>query len=377
MKKVLLAINFDEGLYNFRRELLESLLAAGYEVHIAVPAGEYRGRLQQMGCIFHDTALNRRGTNPLQEIILLRTYSGILDTVRPDVVMTYTIKPNVYMGILCGHKKIPYLTTITGLGTAVEGSGLLQRLTRRLYKTALKRAAIVFFQNEANKKIFENMGAALGRHRMLPGSGVNLRHFTCQPFPEGDTVGFLFISRIMEEKGIGQYMDAAEAVCKNHPETRFRILGFLEEDYKERERFERLQREGVIAFIGSVEDVIPYIRDSQCTVHPSYYPEGMSNVCLESAACGRAVITTDRPGCRETVQDGKSGFLVREKDSKDLISKIEQFLSLSLEARMEMGKAGRRYMEKRFDRDLVTARYLEAVDEITGRKDGGDENELI
>ena len=166
------------------------------------------------------------------------------------------------------------MPTITGLGTAVEGGGLLQQLTRRLYRAAMKRAAVVFFQNEANETIFSGMGIAPGRHTMLPGSGVNLQHFTCQDFPEDGTVGFLFISRIMKEKGIEEYLDAAETIRRRHAQTAFRILGFLEDDYTGRERFERLQREGVIAFAGSVEDVIPYIRQSQCIVHPSWYPEG-------------------------------------------------------------------------------------------------------
>ena len=364
MKKILLAINFDEGLYNFRKELLEALLAAGYEVHIALPDGEYIERMRAMGCIFHDTALNRRGTNPLQELALLKRYKAVLEEVRPDVVLTYTIKPNLYMGFLCGAKKIPYITTITGLGTAVEGNGALQRFTQRLYRSAMKKAALVFFQNDANEKIFTRLGIAPGRHRMLPGSGVNLQRFSYQPFPDTDETGFLFISRVMKEKGIEEYLDAAQEIRKEYPDTVFRILGFLEDDYTGRERFERLCREGVIRFEGSVEDVVPYIRKSQCTVHPSYYPEGMSNVCLESAACGRAVITTDRPGCRETVVDGESGFLVKERDSADLIRKLKHFLSLSRGERERLGRNGRSYMEEHFDRNIVVRRYLQAIEEI-------------
>lgn len=365
MKKVLIAINFDEGLFNFRRELLEALLDGGYEVHVAVPAGEFTGTLKKMGCVFHDTVLRRRGTNPLQELALLRTYERILGRVRPDVVLTYTIKPNVYMGFLCGRRKIPYLTTITGLGTAVEGNGPLQHLTRVLYRAALKHAATVFFQNRTNEKMFRDRGIAPGRHRMLPGSGVNLERFAYQQFPEGSEVGFLFISRIRKEKGIEEYLDAAAAIRARHPQTRFRILGFLEEDYTGRERFARLQADGVIAFIGSVEDVRPYIRESQCIIHPSFYPEGMSNVCLESAACGRAVITTDHPGCRETVRDGVSGFLIRRQDSADLIDKIERFLALPREERIRLGRNGRLYMEEQFDRKIVVGHYLDAVREIT------------
>lgn len=363
-QRVLLAINFDEGLYNFRKELLEALLKAHYEVHLAVPAGEFSGRLQEMGCILHDTALNRRGKNPLQELSLIGCYGRILEKVKPDVVLTYTIKPNIYLGFLCSRKKIPYITTITGLGTAVEGRGILQSFTRWLYRGAMKKVKLLFFQNETNEKLFARLGIAPDRHRMLPGSGVNLQHFAYQPFPQKQTTDFLFISRIMKEKGIEEYLDAAEAIKREYPDTCFKILGFLEDDYRGRERFERLQKEGIICFEGSVSDVIPYIRDSQCTVHPSFYPEGMSNVCLESAACGRAVITTDRPGCRETIQDGISGFLIRERDSQDLLVKLRQFLALPIQARRQLGENGRKYMEERFDRRIVVQSYLEAVAEV-------------
>lgn len=367
MKKILIAINFDEGLYNFRKELLETLCGQGYEVHIALPDGAYIERLEKMGCIFHDTALNRRGMNPLQELSLIQRYRKILKEIRPDVVLTYTIKPNLYLGFLCGMRKIPYMTTITGLGTAASGKGLLQTLTRTLYKAALNKAAVVFFQNDTNEKLFTRLGIAKGRHHMLAGSGVNLTHFSYQPFPEGEEVGFLFISRIMKEKGIEEYLDAAEAVRAGHPEAHFRILGFMEEDYTGRERFAALQKSGVIEFLGSVEDVIPYIRQSQCIVHPSYYPEGMSNVCQEAAACGRAVITTDRAGCRETVLDGQSGFLIRQQDSGDLIAKIEHFLSLSGKEREKLGRNGRTYMEQRFDRRLVVKEYLSMIQKFTGQ----------
>lgn len=366
-QRILLAINFDEGLYNFRKELLKALIGAGYEVHLAVPDGAFRDRLQDMGCILHDTPLNRRGKNPIQELSLILRYHAILKEVKPDVVLTYTIKPNIYLGFLCGRKKIPYIPTITGLGTAVEGKGLLQSFTKKLYQTAMKRAALLFFQNKANESIFTKLGIAADRHRMLPGSGVNLEHFSYQPFPETAETEFLFISRIMKEKGIEEYLDAAETIRQEYPDTTFRILGFLEEDYTGRTRFERLQQEGVICFEGSVEDVIPYIRQSQCIVHPSFYPEGMSNVCLEGAACGRAVITTKRPGCQETVRDGVSGFLVQERDSQDLIAKLRHFLQLPVEARRQLGISGRKYMEERFDRSIVVQSYLEAIAETIQR----------
>lgn len=365
MKKVLIAINFDEGLYNFRKELLEALIDASYEVHLAIPKGEFTQRLIRMGCKMHPVELSRRGTNPLQDIRLMKQYEKIVCEVCPDVVLTYTIKPNVYMGMVCKKRHVPYIATITGLGTAVEGNGMLQSFTRMLYSLAMKKVAVLFFQNEANERFFAGKRIGVGKHRMLPGSGVNLEHFTVQEFPEGEPVLFQFISRVMKEKGIEQFLDTAEVIKKEFPDTRFRILGFLEDDYDGKERFDRLCKMNIIEFAGSVEDVRPFIQESQCTLHPSFYPEGMSNVCLESAACGRAVITTDRPGCRDTVKDGITGFIIKERSSKDLIDKVRKFLQMKPCERIQMGKAARAFMEERFDRKIVVENYLHAIAEIT------------
>lgn len=364
MKKILIAINFDEGLYQFRKELLEALFEAGYEVHISLPDGEYIEKLRKMGCIFHETPMRRRGKNPVQELSLICRYRSILKAVKPEVVLTYTIKPNLYAGFLCGCMKIPYITTITGLGTAVEGNGLLQKITGMMYRLAMQKVSLIFFQNQENEKVFARQKIALGKHALLPGSGVNLEKFQYLEFPEKKAVEFLFISRILREKGIEEFLDMAVAVKKKYPEVIFRILGFLEDDYEGTERFARLQQEGVICFAGNVENVIPYLADSQCTVHPSYYPEGMSNVCLESAACGRPVITTDRPGCRETIKDGVTGFLVEEKNSRDLTEKVEAFLGMPVEERAKMGRQARNYMEERFDRKIVVTQYLKALEKV-------------
>lgn len=338
-----------------------ALVKEGYSVHLALPFGDYKGKLEEMGCIIHDTALDRRGKNPLKELALIRCYNKILEEVRPAVVLTYTIKPNIYMGWLCSLKNIPYITTITGLGTAVEGSGPLQLLTGFMYKQALKKVSTVFFQNETNRALFEKRGIAPGRHKLISGSGVNLDRFSLQPYPQGDEVGFLFISRVMKEKGIGEYIEAARVIRKDHPEAAFRVLGFLEDDYEEVEAFNAAIKDGTIIYEGNVSDVRPFIKNAECTIHPSYYPEGMSNVCLESAACGRAVITTDRPGCRDTVRDGISGFVVAQRDVQDLVDAIRRFLAMGRDERKDMGLCGRQYMEDKFDRAIVTDNMVKEI----------------
>ena len=283
--------------------------------------------------------------------------------------MTYTIKPNLYGGSVLASKKIPYITNITGLGTAVEGDGLLQKVTIRMYRYAMRNVSCLFFQNETNQAYFEKKRIAPGKHKRIPGSGVNLERFRYLDYPEeSKPVSMLFISRVLKEKGIDQFMEMAQVIKKEYPQTEFHILGFCEDDDSApdsyRNRIRRLEEEGILKFEGMQKDIIPFLRDSQCTIHPSYYPEGMSNVCLESAASGRPVITTDRPGCRDTIEDGKTGLLVKEKDTQDLIRAVRQFLAMSYEDRKQMGIEARKKMEREFDRHIVVEAYLGELKEI-------------
>lgn len=358
MGKVLILANNDMGLYKFRRELIEELLKH-HEVLISVPSGEYAEKLVEMGCRHVEAKLDRRGTNPITDMRLFRYYCKLIKKTKPDVVLTYTIKPNVYGGLACRLLKIPYIPNITGLGSAVENGGLLQRLTLFLYRAALKKASCVFFQNAENQEFFLKKRVMKGRHRLIPGSGVNLEHFGYLEYPEDDVIRFFFISRIMKEKGIEQFLDAARVIKSRYENTEFHILGFCEEAYEEKLR--ALQQEGVIIYHGRQNDVREFHKISHCTVHPTYYPEGMSNVLLESAACGRPIITTDRSGCREIVEDGVNGFVVRQKYSADLIDKIESFLSLSWEQRRDMGLAGREKVENCFDRNSVIDAYMDEI----------------
>lgn len=369
MKKILILANLDVGLYNFRRELLEALLAVPYEVHIALPDGEFVPKLVRMGCIFHETKLERRGMNPLHELKLIGRYRQIIREVRPDAALTYTIKPNIYGGSALASARIPYLTNITGLGTAVEGDGLLQKMTIRMYRHAMRGVRCLFFQNQKNEQYFTERKIAVGKHRLIPGSGVNLEHFSYLDFPkEDEPVSMLFISRVLKEKGIDQFMEMAKVIRGEYPQTRFHILGFCEDDDDApdsyRRRIAELEKQGILKFEGMQEDVRPFLAKSQCTIHPSFYPEGMSNVCLESAASGRPVITTDRAGCRDTIEDGKTGLLVKERDAQDLIRAVRRFLEMPYEERRRMGIEARRKMEREFDRRIVVERYLDELQRI-------------
>lgn len=368
MKKVLIIANLDVGLYNFRRELLEALLAAPYEVHIALPDGEFVPKMVEMGCIFHETKLERRGMNPFQELKLMKRYKQIIKDVQPDVALTYTIKPNIYGGSALAKAKVPYITNITGLGTAVEGDGLLQKLTIRMYRHAMRGVSALFFQNDTNRKYFEDKEIAVDKHKRIPGSGVNLNRFKYLEYPVADApVSMLFISRVLKEKGIDQFIGMAEVIKREYPNTEFHILGFCEDNDDEpdsyRNKIRKLEEAGVLKFEGMQKDITPFVRESFCTIHPSFYPEGMSNVCLESAASGRPVITTDRPGCKDTVDDGVTGLLVKEQDTEDLIRAVRQFLEMPYEQKKQMGMAARAKMEREFDRKIVVDAYLKAIEE--------------
>lgn len=361
--KVLILANNSGGLYRFRRELLETLIAQGHEVYVSTPRGEFVDVMQQMGCKIVDTEISRHGTNPFTDLALVLKYRSVLRKVKPDIVFTYTIKPNVYGGIACRICNVPYVANVTGLGTAVENGGLLQKITLTLYKMGLRRAQRVFFQNKANMDFMVGHKVVKNACSLLPGSGVNLKHFSPLPYPtEENGVQFVFISRIMREKGIEQYLDAAETIKKKFPQCVFHVCGFCEKEYSG--RLDDMAAKGIVVYHGPVSDVREILKVVHCTVHPSFYPEGLSNVLLESCACARPIITTDRSGCREVVEDGVNGFVIKQRSSDDLILKIEKFISLCHEQKTEMGFAGREKVEREFDRKLVVKAYMKETESM-------------
>lgn len=359
--KVLIVANADIGLYKFRKELLEELVKE-HEVYIALPKGEFYDELVAIGCHYIATELDRHGTNPFKELRVVSLYKKIIKEIKPGIVFTYTIKPNVYAGMACASLGVPYVANITGLGTAVERPGLMQFITVNLYRYGLRKAQKVFFQNTENRDFMVTREVVKRPYDLLPGSGVNLNAYTVSEYPNGDTVDFVFVSRIMKEKGIDQYLDAAKVIRKKYPETKFHICGFCEQSYEE--ELKKLNDDGTIIYHGLVKDMAAIYSQMGCTIHPTYYPEGLSNVLLESAASGRPIITTNRSGCREVVDNGINGYVVEEKNSNDLIEKIEMFLEKSIEERKQMGLAGRQKVEKEFNREFVIEKYIGEIKRI-------------
>ncbi len=360
MSKIVILTNSITGLRSFRIEVMKKFREEGHSVIIYCPVHEETEEFTEIGCeVKFVKNIQRRGTSIKTDIKLFLEYFKILGKEKPDIVFTYTIKPNVYGALACGIRGIPCAPNITGLGSAVENGGRMQKLTVFLYKLGFFRVKKVFFQNKENMDFFVKKKIALGKHELLPGSGVNLERFQLMPYPEKDTVEFAFISRIMREKGADQYLEAAEAIREKYPNAVFHVCGSCEEAYQE--RLSELHEKGIINYHGRLRDIREIHKEIHCTVHPTYYPEGMSNVLLESCASGKAIITTDRSGCREIVDDGVNGYIVQQKNTQDVIEKIEKFLALSFEERKEMGLRGREKVEKEFDRNIVIDKYVNAL----------------
>ena len=363
--KILILANHDLGLYKFRKELLETLVKDN-EVFVSLPIGKFTKKIKDIGCKYIETNFDRKGTSIFGDLKLLSTYRNILKDIKPDAVLTYTIKPNVYGGLACQSLKIPYIVNVTGLGSAIENGGLLSFISTTLYRIGLRKANKIFFQNEANRNFMQSKGIGKNNSEIIPGSGVNLNQYKTFTFPKDDSIEFTYVGRIMKEKGFDQYADAAKYIRNKYPNTVFHVCGPYEDDYKQ--IVEELVKDNVLTYDGYVEDMTTIYKKVQCTVHPTYYPEGLSNVLLETCACGRPIITTDRPGCKEVVEDGFNGYIIKQKDSEDLISKLEMFLSLTNKQRKQMGLNARTKVEKEFDRNIVIDKYVKAINEVTNAR---------
>lgn len=350
------------NIYNHRLELINRLISLNMNVSVVAPRGGEEQELQRIGVKFIDTPVDNRGTNIIHDVRLLCNLIAILRREKPDVVLTFYTKTNIYGGLACRITATPYIENITGLGSALSGKGLLQQVMIKLYHQAVKAARMVFFQNKPNQKFFEESNITVKKSRLLPGSGVSLDRFKPLEYPTTSDVTFIFISRILKEKGIEEFVEAAKIILQKYPNTKFQVIGPANEEYID--YLNSAQKQGIIQYYGKQFDIKPFIRQSHCTVFPSYYAEGMANVLLESAACARPIITTALPGCGETVDDNVSGYIVKERDAIDLAAKLKKFILLSNNEKKMMGIMGRKKMEKEFDREIVISAYVTEISAI-------------
>lgn len=356
--KILILANNDVGLYQFRRELIEELLKE-HEVTIALPYGKLIEPLKEAGCSFTDIPIERRGMNPVNDLTLFSRYLRLIKQEKPGFIITYTIKPNVYGGLAARLLKVPYAANITGLGTAFENKGLLRTFVVGLYKVALRKAKVVFFENSENLQLFfDEKIVKKEQSCLLNGAGVNLEHFQVTEYPGGDETKFLFVGRVMKEKGIEELFAAMKMLIDEGYKCSLDVVGELEEDYSK--TIKKNEAEGWLHYHGYQEDVRPFYAACHCFVLPSWH-EGMANTNLEAAASGRPVITSNVHGCLEAVEDGVTGFLCKKQNTDDLFIIMRKFMGLSHNVRKTMGLAGRKRMEEAFDKNKVvveTINYL-------------------
>lgn len=359
MKKILILANNAGGLYRFRGMLMNALMGQGYNLFASIPYDDSIPDIQKMGIHIIETNIDRRGINPNKDLKLFFSYLKILKQVKPDFVITYTIKPNVYGGLACRLAHIPYAVNITGLGTAFENGGMLKRIVTVMNKVACKKAKVVFFENEENRQVFirEKIVKENKAHR-LNGAGVNLEKYQVTEYPEGDKIKFLFMGRVMAEKGINELFEAMKKLIADGVNCELDVLGGYEEDYKG--KIEKYEAEGWLHYHGYQKDVRPFIEKCHCFVLPSWH-EGMANTNLESAASGRPIITSNIPGCMEEVIDGVSGFLAERKNAEDLYRVMKEFVELPYEEKKAMGLAGRKHMEEVFDKKKVVEETIQKL----------------
>ena len=368
---IALITNNDDDVYCFRKELVEGLLAEGYEMLISCPFGPKFDLLDYLKYRYDNPVIDRRGTNIVADAKLLLHYYNLFKKEKPAVVLTYTAKPNVYASFAARILGIPYINNVTGLGSVLNKTGIMKAFIMWLFKSAYRGASCVMFQNSTNMKLAIELNMINGDYKLIPGSGVDLNRYPVQDYPDGadgiqgDTVVFNYIGRILHDKGVDDYIAAAKIIKNKYPKTEFNMLGFIEPtEIHYEEDLKELEKQGIIKYRGSQKDVKPWIARAHAIIHPSTYGEGMSNVLLENASSGRFLITTDNPGCKETVLDGKSGFIYHGGDVAALVKSIEEFLALSNQTRKEMGMIGRIHVENHFSRDIVVKAYKEKIKEL-------------
>ncbi|MDD4760516.1 MAG: glycosyltransferase family 4 protein [Bacteroidaceae bacterium] len=358
MSKIMLISPKDNNFYNFRSELILELHKTGHEVVLVCPYGEKIDYFIERGCRFVDLTIDRRGTSIFTDYRLIRQYRTLIKSEKPDIVLTYTTKPSVYAGFVCGRLKVPYIINNAGL---MEAEGLFGFFMNLLYKLGFKKASCIMFQNDYEKDVIEGLLKNKVHYRRIPGSGVNLEEFEFCEYPESDeTITFNYVARIVKIKGIDELLECAKRVKEKYPNVRFVLYGDYDDD-SYRSTVSKLEKQGIIKYGGILIDMRPAIAVAHAVIHPSYY-EGMTNVVLEHSAMGRPCIGSNVPGVQDGIDDGKTGYVFQVKNVESMVTAVENFIELSHEQKVDMGLNARKKMEKEFDRELVTNTYIEEIE---------------
>jgi len=368
---IMMTVNAAWNIWNFRRSVVAALLADGHRVTILAPPDDSVPELERMGCRVVPLAMRVKGLNPLVDLALVLRLRRMFRQQKPDAILSYTIKNNICGGLAARLTGVPFIPNVTGLGTAFLSGGMLWKLAEALYRRAFRGLPVIFFQNKDDRTLFLDRNLIHpGQARLLPGSGIDLARFseTAMP-PPSQPATFLMIARLLRDKGVIEFVDAARQVKAQRPETRFQLLGAIGAENRTAINAATVQSwvdDGTIDYLGTTSDVRPAIAAATCVVLPSYR-EGAPRTLIEAAAMARPLIATDVPGCRAVVAPGISGFLCTPRSSESLTAAIIAFLDLPHDARVEMGRAGRRKMAHDFDEAIVVAAYRDAIAALTDR----------
>lgn len=369
-----MTVNAAWNIWNFRRPVVEALAGDGHRITVLAPPDDAAAELERLACRFRPLEMSVKGLNPLADLKLQRRFKRVFQEEQPDVVLSYTIKNNIFGARAARAVGVPFLPNVTGLGTAFQSGKLLQTVAEQLYRRSFNALPTVFFQNEDDRDLFlDRAMIRADQARLLPGSGIDLVRFTpvAMPPEKGPPV-FLMIARLLRDKGVVEFVEAARRIKVRHPKARFQLLGGTGAENRsaiDAAAVENWVAEGVVEYLGTTNDVRPAIAAASCVVLPSYR-EGAPRTLIEAAAMARPVITTDVPGCRAVVERDVSGFLCEVRSAESLATTIERFLALSPEVKQSMGKAGRAKMEREYEQTIVVQAYREAIASLVNNRRG-------
>jgi len=362
---IVICSNYAWTIYNFRMPLIRRLTAEGYKICVLTQFDGYESLIADEVDQIEPLFISRKGVNPFVDLFTIIDFIKNLIRIKPILILSFTIKPVIYGSIAARLMRVSSIVMITGLGTAFITDNWITKIVKTLYRFSLVSVTTAFFQNADDKNLFiDNSLIDPKICRLIPGSGVDLDKFLQTNLPVSHEMTFLLIGRMLWDKGIGEYVDAARKIKSTHSNIRFQLLGPLGVENRtsiSNEQMHEWEKEGIIEYLGETDDVVTYIEEACCVVLPSYR-EGTSRVLLEAAAMGRPLIATDVPGCREVVEDGVTGFLCRSGDYLDLSEKMELMLQLPYESRRVMGAKGREKVESEFNQDIVCDRYIDAIE---------------
>lgn len=359
--KIVLIGNSDLVLYNFRKELISTLIKKYDEVILISPIGDKIQLLTNFGCKHYSWNLKRHSINPFQlykEFIFL---FKLIKKIKPNYILSFTIKPNIFSGIISNILNINFIPNITGLGRIFIRQSLLRSLVIYLYRKVFIKAKVIFLQNKSDFDFFSSLNLFPHKLFLLPGSGVNLEEFKFVKYPkETSGINFLYLGRIIKEKGIYLYIEAAKIIKTKYKNVNFIVAGFTEK--KHDTIFRKAIKEGTIVYKGNLINVFHLISNIHCLIQPSFYPEGISNVILESSAVGRPVITSNNSGCIDAVLNNETGFIFKKGELNELINSIEKYITLSFEDKNKFSINSRKFMHENFDRKIVINTYLKYIE---------------